>query len=260
MAWARIDDNFFNHPKVYKAGKDAVLFHIAALCHSNAFLTEGFIEDAIINLIGKQAFQKHPVGLANKLVEVELWERVNGGYYIHDFLKYNHSKAEIEQIKSKKSYAGSLGGRPITKANQKQTESTIKANQKQTESHTQPIPIIELKEPLPPLLDAREELVGSIFKSYEHEIGMITPTVADDIKSAVEDYPLDWFGEAFKEAARNNKRNWRYALAILKRWKIEGFKVDSRTKQGNNGHKPTRSLSAGLDEILADAPIFAEDK
>ena len=58
MAWARIDDNFFNHPKVRKAGKDAVIFHMAELCHSNAFTTDGFIAEDMLELIATQAFQR----------------------------------------------------------------------------------------------------------------------------------------------------------------------------------------------------------
>ena len=69
MAWARIDDNFFNHPKVRKAGKDAIIFHMAALCYSNAFTTDGFIADVMLELIATQAFQRKANGLADRLVE-----------------------------------------------------------------------------------------------------------------------------------------------------------------------------------------------
>ena len=135
MAWARIDDNFFNHPKVRKAGKDAIIFHMAALCYSNAFTTDGFIADVMLELIATQAFQRKANGLADRLVECGLWDSIEGGYLIHDFLDYNYSRQQIDEIKRKRSAAGKQGGRPA-KANVKQNESKTKANVKQNESHT----------------------------------------------------------------------------------------------------------------------------
>ena len=129
MAWARIDDNFFNHPKVRKAGKDAIIFHMAALCYSNAFTTDGFIADVMLELIATQAFQRKANGLADRLVECGLWDSIEGGYLIHDFLDYNYSRQQIDEIKSKRSDAGKQGGRPA-KANVKQNESKRKAKRK----------------------------------------------------------------------------------------------------------------------------------
>ena len=267
MAWARIDDAFFNHPKVRKAGKDAVIFHMAALCYSNAFMTDGFIADEMLELIAVQAFQRKANGLADRLMECQLWDRVEGGYLIHDYLEYNYSRQQVEEIKSKRSEAGKQGGRPTEskikaneKQNEKQNESKMETNSKQNESHTHTHINTNKDLNKPPLLYAHDELVDSVVKTYEQEIGKLTPAVMDDILTVIEDYPLEWFAEAFKEASRNNKPNWRYALAILKRWKVDGYKVDTRVKRAYNGSRPTKPPSAGLDEILDGAPIFAEDK
>jgi DnaD/phage-associated family protein len=79
------------------------------------------------------------------------------------------------------------------------------------------------------------DAVAAVFKSYECEIGLLTGTIADDIKTALEDYPREWFEKAFQESARQNKRSWKYALAILKRWKVEGFQMGSGKPQTNSG-------------------------
>lgn len=63
---------------------------------------------------------------------------------------------------------------------------------------------------------------NNIIKIYESEIGPITPIVADELTTAEKDYPPEWIADALKEASLNNKRSWKYALAILKRWKAEG--------------------------------------
>lgn len=89
------------------------------------------------------------------------------------------------------------------------------------------------------VLDAR----ARIFKAYENEIGVITPVTAQDITATLEDYqiPGDWIVEAIHEAARNNKRNWKYVAAILKRWKVDGFQ--SNNKQ--SGRRPAAERDMG---------------
>jgi len=62
----------------------------------------------------------------------------------------------------------------------------------------------------------------NIFKLYEDNIGMLTPLIADALKDAEESYPPEWIAEAIELAVKNNKRNWKYCEAILKRWKEEG--------------------------------------
>jgi len=79
-------------------------------------------------------------------------------------------------------------------------------------------------EPLPP--------AGAIFKVYESEIGVLTASIADELKLAVSEYPDGWIIDALKEASRQNKRNWSYARAILKRWKAEGRGTGNRKQSG----------------------------
>ena len=62
----------------------------------------------------------------------------------------------------------------------------------------------------------------NIFKLYEENIGPLTPLIADALKDAEETYSAEWVGEAIELAVKNNKRNWKYSEAILKRWKEEG--------------------------------------
>lgn len=72
-----------------------------------------------------------------------------------------------------------------------------------------------------------------IFKVYEQEIGALTPAVADKLTDAEKEYPDGWVADALKESALNNARNWKYAEAILRRWKSEGRggKRNGRAKQ-----------------------------
>jgi len=62
----------------------------------------------------------------------------------------------------------------------------------------------------------------NIFKLYEENIGPLTPLIADVLKDAEQMYSSEWISEAIEIAVKNNKRNWKYCEAILKRWKDQG--------------------------------------
>ena len=62
----------------------------------------------------------------------------------------------------------------------------------------------------------------NVFKVYEENIGPLTPLIADALKDAEELYQANWIVDAIELAVKNNKRNWKYCEAILKRWKEEG--------------------------------------
>jgi len=62
----------------------------------------------------------------------------------------------------------------------------------------------------------------NVFKLYEENIGPLTPLIADALKDAEGAYSDEWVAEVIEIAVKNNKRNWKYCEAILKRWKEEG--------------------------------------
>ena len=62
----------------------------------------------------------------------------------------------------------------------------------------------------------------NIFRMYEENIGPLIPLIADALKDAEETYSPEWVADAIELAVKNNKRNWKYCEAILKRWKEEG--------------------------------------
>ena len=85
----------------------------------------------------------------------------------------------------------------------------------------------------------------NIFRLYEENIGMLTPLVADELRAAEEDYPSGWVEAAIREAAAGNVRSWRYAAAVLERWKREGRGTRSSGKPGRH----SEALTA--EELLA---------
>ena len=73
----------------------------------------------------------------------------------------------------------------------------------------------------------------SIFALYEQNIGPLQPIIAEQLEEAQQLYPEDWVEEAFRIAAENNARNWRYVRAILERWHSQG-KDSPGQREGRN--------------------------
>ncbi len=77
------------------------------------------------------------------------------------------------------------------------------------------------REPLP-----QDKL--NIFALYEQHIGLLTPLIAEELKEAERLYPASWIEEAFREAVRLNRLNWKYISRILERWRLQGRRVRGR--------------------------------
>ena len=98
MTWVRIDDSFYQHPKVMEAGPLGLAMQVAALCYANRNLTDGFISRAVgptlLNL--DDAIWPTWNSVADGLVEAGLWEKMPRGFQIHDYEKYQPTRAQVE--------------------------------------------------------------------------------------------------------------------------------------------------------------------
>lgn len=94
MTWVRIDDEWPTHPKALAAGLHGRALQVSGLCHCNRHETDGFISDASLRLLIVTA--EVDADTPQRLVEVGMWTREEGGYRIHDYLAYNPSHADLE--------------------------------------------------------------------------------------------------------------------------------------------------------------------
>jgi len=62
----------------------------------------------------------------------------------------------------------------------------------------------------------------NIYVLYEESIGTVSPLIAEELRAAEEEFPAGWIEDAFREAAAQNRRSWRYVQRILERWRDEG--------------------------------------
>lgn len=85
---------------------------------------------------------------------------------------------------------------------------------------------------------------SSLVKVYENNINLITPIMADELRDALKEYPLEWIETAIKETVKSGVRNWNYALAILKRWK-SGGKISLGGKKSTGRNLPDIDTMSG---------------
>lgn len=135
MTWSKIDDGFFDHPKVLRAGEDAANLYVRALVWCNKHLTDGEIpREALRVLTSKRDAEKS----AERLVAVGLWESTPDGWFVHDFHAHNPKREEVEarraDLSAKRAEAGRKGGvrsglvrgvEAFTEANAKQVASSV---------------------------------------------------------------------------------------------------------------------------------------
>ena len=93
-AFLAIEPGWLTHPKIHNLHRDARSLWIAAGLHAVANETDGHIEKHMLSLIATHA------GVSQKwvadLIAAGLWVDRANHYEIHDFLKYNQSKAQRE--------------------------------------------------------------------------------------------------------------------------------------------------------------------
>ncbi len=62
----------------------------------------------------------------------------------------------------------------------------------------------------------------NIFQLYEKNIGPLSPMLAETLRDAEAEYPVEWIEDAIGIALENNVRRWRYVDAILRSWREKG--------------------------------------
>lgn len=112
MGWIRVDDAFYDHHKFARVGALGTAAWIAGLAHCNRNLTDGFISEKAAqrlidcrglgtytsNMSGRDA---EPQDGIDELVDAGLWDEVDGGYRIHDYLDYQPSALKVREDRNR---------------------------------------------------------------------------------------------------------------------------------------------------------------
>lgn len=207
MGWTRIDDKFLMNPKVQTVGVHGMALYLAGLIYCNSNLTDGFIANSMLPMICGMAYQTPAKRNADRLVDANLWEKVDGGYQIHDFLTFNKSKQEINELNQKRADYGAKGGRkPNQNANQdanqdaKQTGSDLSIKQPPINPNTL-IPLSPNTQIEKTAAVAFSGKNAEIYRAFE-AIGPITDRTKTELDMAVDQYTPNWVSDAIAEGVR----------------------------------------------------------
>lgn len=117
MTFLALDNTFPGNPKIAGLSDRAFRLHVIALCHCSAKLTDGFVEDTPkvwAQMGGLRSNIRSRLRITNELCSAKLWEEVDGGFRIHDYLDWNASAAQVKEKRRKdrerklaKAYGGS---------------------------------------------------------------------------------------------------------------------------------------------------------
>jgi len=109
MPWVKLDDHFAEHPKLAQVGIFGLALWVSGLAYCNRNLTDGYIPLGIARTLvdfSAYIFEGYPKGsqgdvgwtarlVIEDLVGAGLWEKVPGGYQIHDYAFYQPTKVEV---------------------------------------------------------------------------------------------------------------------------------------------------------------------
>lgn len=95
MTYIRLEDGFFRNPKARAMGKDGRALYIAGLCHCSDGLTDGYISAHVVPVLLVEAEAKQAA--VRQLVSLGVWREAEGGYRVHDYLRHQRSREQVER-------------------------------------------------------------------------------------------------------------------------------------------------------------------
>lgn len=249
MTWVRLDDQFDEHPKFEAAGPLAGWLFVVGLTYAARNLTDGFVPRGAVRRLADW----HRVGedvtaaqLATELVEVGLWEAVEGGYQVHDYLDYQPSRAQVlaERERNRQRQTHYRQRNAVTNAVTNGVTNTVSNGHVTPAPYPYPYPV-----PVPPVIpppvkpeeveaeggggtgegaaapsrpaaaaarlsdEAREVLDYWRACQGKRVMPKLNPTQAADLEAAVQDLGVGRLREAAEYAAKKGLTKWPQCLA-----------------------------------------------
>lgn len=201
MSWIKIDAGFFRHPKAIRAGRDGRILFIASVCYAGDGLTDGFVPEGALALLAAETGITKPKEAANQLVDSGLWEVVEGGFQVHDYLEYNTAsgKVQAERDAAKE------------RMKRRRSENVRPNNPRSSENVRIPETEVEIElPPKPPKGGSRETRISEDFAIDDDmtQWAMSKGFTQPEIDHHTEAFTTYWRGEGGPKA---RKLNWRQA-------------------------------------------------
>lgn len=252
MTWVKLDDDFYQHPKVIRVGPLGLAMQVAALCYSNHNETRGRLPYEIVPRLlsldgiglAPKTGPEHPfaVGhdalaeeIAGWLVDVGMWIDDGDSYLIHDYADYQLPPVVVDDLSSKRREAGRKGAEKRWRKSDGNSHGLpmANANGNQWQVAT-PVPVPD-PESLPAAAararSREDDEYRRAYRAWDNQSpGGITVVVRDHLDGELEDgTPIEWIELACQSAGENGGRKpWKYVKAILDRYRQQGGTSDAK--------------------------------
>lgn len=95
MAWFKVDDHLYSHPKWLSLSKGSRALWVTAGSWCSGQLLDGFIPEAVLGILGGTRRE------ASELVTVGLWRDEKGGWRFHDWQNYQPTRKAVMDKRAK---------------------------------------------------------------------------------------------------------------------------------------------------------------
>jgi DnaD/phage-associated family protein len=90
----------------------------------------------------------------------------------------------------------------------------------------------------------------NIYRLYEENIGPLTPLIAETLRDAETEYPVQWIADAIRVAVENNAAHWNFVRAVLQRWKKEGRRSEIAERSDESTGDGERYVSGKYADFI----------
>lgn len=215
MSWFMLDDRFFDNTKIAALSDRAKVAYLEAGTYCARELTDGFIPANKARMIS---------GTTKALKELipGLWEPCTGGYRVHDYLKYNKTRAQVlsEREAAKRRMSGLRSG-------ERSGEHSAN-NWRSSEASYRPSTLLDSDHPNPNSGDPTDRPPSSsaavgddaerLLSLWSQRIAKLSRADEGEFREFARIVPRDWFEEAIDETdAKSESAPWPYCRATLVR-------------------------------------------
>jgi len=255
MPWAKLDDGLLTHPKAMAAGIEGRALFIASILYSSRELTDGKIAEAAIPALAGLAGVRNAKKTTELLASLRLWDLRDGDYWVHDYLVYNPSRADVlakretDSVNGKKGAAARWGGQGYSQPD----------SQGHSQGHSQGNG--QTMAPYPdPVNPSSEDKSSSETQAKKVDAAFIADRQAKHPRINVQDV----YDDAKNRKTWDGYKDKRRALDKYIGWAEEKLPVSNAAMSGQPTPAPTRHPGAtSLDDLAnrfnrRDPEAFAE--
>jgi hypothetical protein len=180
MSWVRIEDTVTMHPKIVRAGNEAVGCWFRLIAWSSSQLTDGHVPRAIAVLISDGN-----LAVIERLVNAEMLDKDGEDFVLHDYLDYQPSASEVrkqrEEQRKQRSAAGTKSAASRSTKRQREVNGAVEVPLPSVSTPSHPIPLLVVSAPA----EAIQAVTGRLLSTAEQErLRALLPVSQDELDYA----------------------------------------------------------------------------